>query len=187
MPLFTVDVDDLATLLSLEDIERVILVGHSDGGTISLYFAAQYPELVSGLVTIAAHIYIEEKMMQGIKEIYTSYLGDEKFQNGLARIHGENAGNVFNNWYNGWNVDQVTDWDMRDVLGGIKCPVLVVQGEDDEHATANHAIDLANNLPEAELWLVPGVGHMLPQDIPGQFNDRLIGFIESISVSQKQR
>ena len=187
IPSFTDDVDDLVSLILLEEIKDVILVGHSDGGTISLYFAAQYPELVRGLVIVAAHIYIEEKMIQGINNLYMSYLTDVRFQEGLSRIHGDNAGAVFDNWYNGWNVDQVINWDMRDDLDGIQCPVLVVQGEDDEHATAKHAIDLANCLQEAELWLIPGVGHLLPQRIPEQFNVKLIDFIERITGSQKQQ
>ena len=60
-----------------------------------------------------------------------------------------------------------SSWDMRPILRQIGCPTLVVQGEADEHATPQHARDIADGIPGAELWLVPGAGHMLPQENAG--------------------
>jgi len=66
---------------------------------------------------------------------------------------------------------------MRPLLSRIICPTLVVQGEDDEHATLQHAHDIAESIPGAELWLVPGAMHMLPQDLPEVFNQKLLEFL----------
>jgi 3-oxoadipate enol-lactonase len=68
-------------------------------------------------------------------------------------------------------------WDIRPRLRNIRCRVLVVQGLEDEHATPQHARDLAGAIPAAELWLVPGAGHMLPREQPEVFNPRLLGFL----------
>ena len=66
---------------------------------------------------------------------------------------------------------------MRPTINQIACPTLIVQGLDDEHATAQHARDIAAAIPGAELWLVPGAGHMLPQDFPEEFNQRMLKFL----------
>jgi pimeloyl-ACP methyl ester carboxylesterase len=66
---------------------------------------------------------------------------------------------------------------MRPLLGGITCPTLVIQGEQDEHASPQHARDIAAAIPGAGLWLLPGTGHMLPQEADECFNSRLIEFI----------
>ena len=66
---------------------------------------------------------------------------------------------------------------MRPLLAGISCPALVIQGEQDEHATPQHARDIAAAIPGAELWLLPGAGHMLPQEAAERFNPRLIEFL----------
>ena len=66
---------------------------------------------------------------------------------------------------------------MRPVINQIACPCLVVQGLEDEHATPQHARDMAAAIPDAELWLVPGAGHMLPQDFSEEFNQRMLKFL----------
>lgn len=177
MPYFEEDLEDLRLLLGHLGVSQASLVGHSDGGTIALYFAAQHGELVSRLVVVAAHIYIEPKMEMGIREIQRSYQESERFRRGLAHAHGEKATQVFQNWFEGWARPENLAWDMRPLLSGIACPVLVVQGVEDEHASLQHARDLANALPDAELWLLPSAGHMLPQENAEMFNAKLIAFL----------
>lgn len=179
MPYFEDDLADLASLLEYFKVERVSLVGHSDGGTIGLYFAAGHPERVVSLVTIAAHVHIEPKMIAGIEELKVIYETDSKFRKKLKRAHGEKWKGVFENWYNGWVREEILAWDMRPLLKNIRCPALVVQGSEDEHGTPEHAQDIALAIPGAELWLVPGAGHLLQQDEPEVFNPRLLAFLKS--------
>jgi len=106
-----------------------------------------------------------------------SFLSDERFRNGLRRAHGDKFEAVFDYWYSGWIRPENLGWDMRPVLNRIACPTLVVQGLEDEHATPQHARDLAAGIPGAELWLVPGARHMFPQEQPEMFNQRLLAFL----------
>jgi pimeloyl-ACP methyl ester carboxylesterase len=55
----------------------------------------------------------------------------------------------------------------------------VIQGEGDEHATPEHAVDIAENIPGAELWLVPGAKHMLPQEMAELFNQKVLSFLNN--------
>jgi pimeloyl-ACP methyl ester carboxylesterase len=66
---------------------------------------------------------------------------------------------------------------MRPLLGSITCPALIIQGEQDEHASPRHAQDIAEAIPGAKCWLLPGAGHMLPQDAAEAFNPQVIDFI----------
>ena len=176
-PGFEDDLDDLHRLLEIFDLPTVMLIGHSDGGTIALYYAMQYPEKVAALVTVAAHIYLEPKMEPGIQGIRQTFEGDPRFRDGLHRLHGDKFELVFFNWFDGWHTPKALAWDLRPHLPEIACPTLVIQGEDDEHATPQHAHDVAEGIPDAELWLVPGAKHMLPQDSPEVLNLKLLEFL----------
>jgi len=78
-----------ATLAAL-DIERPVLVGHSDGGSIALIHAGTYPEAVSGLVVLAPHAWVEEEALAGIRQRYDTVT---KFQ--LNRIDLQQCHNIF--------------------------------------------------------------------------------------------
>jgi pimeloyl-ACP methyl ester carboxylesterase len=177
MPFFNDDLKDLRAICDQLELKPVSLVGHSDGGTIALYFSALYPERVAALVVVAAHVYVEQKMESGILGVRTAYERDERFRAGLRRLHGEQAQQVFYNWFDGWRREENLNWDMRPQLGRITSPALVIQGLEDEHATPQHARDIVASIPKAELWLVPGARHMLPQEMPDEFNRRIISFI----------
>jgi pimeloyl-ACP methyl ester carboxylesterase len=177
MPYFADDILDLDALLVGLGAQPASLVGHSDGGTLALYYASQQPLRVLSLVVVAAHIYVEPKMDTGIQGVRQVFENDARFREGLRRVHGEKAEIVFRQWFEGWVKPENLAWDMRAVLGQIACPTLVVQGVEDEHATPQHARDTALAIPHASLWLLENAGHMLPQDRPDEFNARLLEFL----------
>ena len=178
LPYFEEDLSDLEVLLDSMSYEQVALIGHSDGGTISLYYAAQNLTRVACMVITAAHIYVEAKMIPGIQGIQQAFTHDALLRAGLQRLHGDKVDSVFQGWYQGWTKPEHLDWDMRPLLSRIACPTLVIQGREDEHATPKHAMEIASAIPTAELWLEPGAGHMLPQDIPEEFNKKVMHFLE---------
>ena len=182
IPDFLPDQADLLGILDYYGVRRAALVGHSDGGTLGLYFAASHPERVACLAVVAAHIYVESGMEAGIRSVRREFEKDPVFRAGLQRIHGEQFEAVFNRWYFGWLQPEHLTWDMRPALGGITCPVLVVQGLLDEHATPRHAEDLAAASSDARLWLVEGARHMFPQEQPELFNSQLVAFLRSCYV-----
>jgi pimeloyl-ACP methyl ester carboxylesterase len=177
LPNFASDLDDLGELLRKLGIRRLALVGHSDGGTIALYYAAQNPGQVSCLVTVAAHIYVEAKMEPGILEVKQAFEMDEHFRKGMQLAHGEKYEEVFHHWFDGWHRIESLSWDMRPVLSQIRCPALIVQGVEDEHASPQHAQDIAAGIPGAELWLIEGAHHMLPKENASTFNPRMVQFL----------
>ncbi len=179
VPAFRRDLDDLLSLLIQLEAPKAALIGHSDGGTIALYFAVQYPERVSCLILVAGHIYLEPKMKTGILGIKRSFETDEGFRKGMQSAHGEKSASVFHNWFDGWKRVESLGWDMRSILGQVSCPALVVQGTEDEHATPRHAMDIAASIAGADLWLLSGAKHMLPQENYLEFNPRVLQFLQA--------
>lgn len=186
MPNFKDDLADLEVILEKLGHRQASLVGHSDGGNIAMHYAASHPEQIACLVSVAAHIYIEQKMTSGIKRVKQRFEQDHRFQEQMYRVHGDNSEPLFWGWYNGWSNPAIMDWDMRLVTSQISCPTLVIQGIEDEHASPQHARDLADSIPAADLWLVPGADHMLPQNHPDEFNHRVLQFLERTLAVQTQ-
>jgi len=177
MPYFEEDLADLQAILDNLGVDQAALIGHSDGGKIAMYYAVNNPHRVTSLVIVSAHIYIEPKMSQGIQSVKSDFEQGSKFQKKMQRVHGDKTDALFQGWFNGWNNSEIQDWDMRPVINQIACPCLVVQGLEDEHATPQHARDMAAAIPNADLWLLPGAGHMLPQDFSEEFNQRMLKFL----------
>lgn len=170
------DTEEAIRLLDVLDIERAAFIGHSDGGSIALLLGSRYPERVTSLVVVGAHVYIESKMRAGLDQIEADArvppLGDV-----LTREHGERAEVVVADWINHWKGIDGKDFSLVADLGRVSCPALVIQGELDEHATPQHAIDIAAGTHDSELWLIPEVHHMPPHEIPEEFNRRVLAFL----------
>jgi len=180
-PDFEPDQADLAAVLDRVVGGPAALIGHSDGGTIALTCAARAPERVTRLVAVAAHAYVELKMRPGIAGIAARYDGDSRFREAFARRHGTKAEALARSWFAGWTTREAWAWDMRPELGAISCPTLVLQGFDDEHATAQHARDIADAIRGAELVLLPDAGHMLPQEATDAFLAHALAFLAPLS------
>lgn len=178
MPYFKDDLADLQAILDILEIPRAVLIGHSDGGKIAMHYTITNPNRVISLVIVSAHIYIEDKMNFGIKSVKHDFKHDHRFQAKMRRVHGEKSDALFWGWYNGWTRADILEWDMRPDIRQISCPTLVIQGIEDEHASSQHAQDIAAAIPHSELWLVPEAGHMLPQDHAEEFNQRVLEFIK---------
>lgn len=186
IPYFEDDLADLEFLLNRFNIQQAILIGHSDGGKIAMYYAARCPERVISLIVVSTHIYVEPKMSPGIQSVLKNFEDDLRFREKLRRVHGEKGEALFRSWYEGWMDSRNLGWDMRPILRQIACPALVIQGLEDEHATPRHARDIAAAIPGAELWLVPQAGHMLPQDFPEVFNPKMLDFLACTTQVQQQ-
>ncbi len=124
--------ETLPALLSHLGISNPILIGHSDGGTIALLYAGAYP--VRGLVTEAAHVFVEPESLDGVAAAKLAWR-DPRFRERLARYHGAGTAAMFDAWSNMWSAEWFRDWNIEDKLAAVACPLLVIQGRDDEYGT----------------------------------------------------
>jgi len=165
-------------LMDALEINQASLVGHSDGGSIAILMAAHAPERVQRMALVAAHVYVEPKMADGLRSIEEA-AQRPALQRALAREHGGQARQLLQAWLNGWRMHGRTTLDLERYLPLIECPTLVIQGLEDQHATQQHALDLAAKIQQSTLWLIPNVAHMPMSEVPQAFNQRLISFLGS--------
>jgi pimeloyl-ACP methyl ester carboxylesterase len=126
-------VEVLPRLLSLLGIRRPLLVGHSDGGSIALLYAAAFPHRPLGAVTMAAHVFVETETLAGIRQAVSLF--PRGLREKLIRYHGDNTDHVFAAWSDTWLAPWFADWNITADLPAIICPLLVIQGENDEYGT----------------------------------------------------
>ncbi len=115
-------------------IGKAILIGHSDGGSISLIHASMRPEGIRAVITEAAHVFVESITLEGIREAVNVYASTDLGKR-LARYHGDKTDHVFHGWADTWLSPEFRDWNIEDVLPGVRCPVLIIQGMDDPYGS----------------------------------------------------
>lgn len=149
----------LPALLAALGIERPVLLGHSDGGSIALLHAAAFPGRVRACITVAAHVLLEPATASALAAAGDAFATTDWRQK-LERHHGANTVTMFRGWNETWRRLAPRGWSMVDRLPAITCPVLAVQGLDDEHGTpAQVETIVAMVSGSAEAFLIPGCGH----------------------------
>ncbi|MBM3565985.1 MAG: alpha/beta hydrolase [Alphaproteobacteria bacterium] len=152
--------DVLPRLLRTLELEKVILVGHSDGGSIALIYGGggQAPAPL-GIVTLAAHVFNEDVCVASIRAAREAYL-DGDLRRRLERFHGANVDCAFRGWNGAWLDPGFMQWNLEEYLPPIAVPVLVIQGADDQYGTAAQyrAIQAGCGGP-TELLVVEQCGH----------------------------
>lgn len=125
----------LPKLLEKIGLNRGILVGHSDGGTIAAAYAGSVQDhRVRGLVLIEPHFFVEEFNLNSIRKITADYKTSD-LREKLARHHND-PDNAFLGWSGAWldpGFGRVLD--LQPELAHIRVPILIVKGENDPYAT----------------------------------------------------
>ena len=68
--------------------------------------------------------------------------------------------------------------DNRKILTSISCPTLVVCGEEDVLTPPEIHREMAENIPNARLELIPGCGHLTSLEAPERLNDLMLEWLE---------
>lgn len=150
-------VDVLPRVLDALDVPAPVLIGHSDGASIALaYAAAGFP--ASAIVLLAPHVFVEECTLAGVRAAVSAFRhGDLRAR--LARYHGDPDG-AFGGWSSMWLDPGFRDWNIGPSLSGVRVPVLVIQGEEDQYGTRAQVDAIARHCTgpvTVRLW--PGIGH----------------------------
>lgn len=111
----------------------IILVGHSDGGSIALLYAHQFPKKVQGIITMAAHVINEPETIAGIDPAVKAYEAGKL--KGLHKYHGNKTEKLFYAWADTWRSDEFKTWNICDEIGSEQIPGIFIQGADDQYGT----------------------------------------------------
>lgn len=132
----------LPALLARLGVERPVLIGHSDGGTIALLHASRHP--VAACIVMAPHIVIEEESIRSITQAREAFeRGDLRER--MARHH-QNVNCAFWQWNDIWLDPAFRAFDIRADCRSITAPVLAIQGENDPYGSLAQIDDI--DLPE---------------------------------------
>jgi pimeloyl-ACP methyl ester carboxylesterase len=153
-----------ALLAGLKVDEPIVPFGHSDGGSIALLYAARFPQRVRGLVALAPHILVEPVSIESITQARAAWAATDLKQR-LARYHDDVDG-AFRGWNDIWLHPEFEAWNIEAEIGAIACPVLAIQGLDDEYGTLAQIRGIARRVPGTRLLELPACGHSPHRDQP---------------------
>jgi len=158
----------LPALLAALDVDttrdKPWLFGHSDGGSIALLYAAKFAAHTAGAIVLAPHIVVEDLSVTSIAKTREAYLGTD-LRERLARYH-DDPDSAFWGWNDIWLHPPFRQWSIESEIGSIACPLLAVQGIDDEYGTLAQIRGIRRRVPQAELLELPQCGHSPHKDQP---------------------
>ena len=153
----------LPALFARCGVQRPLLVGHSDGGSIALLFAARFDPLA--IAIMAPHVFVEDVTIAGIRAARDAWERG-KMRAPLARVHDDPDGAFFG-WNDGWLDPAFRLWNIEAELPKIRCPVLAIQGYDDQYATMEQLDRIAAGLHSpCRLLKLADCGHAPQRDQP---------------------
>jgi len=151
--------------------EPPVLFGHSDGGTIALLYAAAHPDQVAGIVVAAPHIFVEDITLHGIRQAREAYLTTD-LRKRLSLYHTD-VDSAFYAWNDVWLSNDFRDFNIEAELASIQCPVIAVQGVDDEYGTAAQIDGIGEHVEHAIVRHLQACGHSPHKDQPEAVIDAL--------------
>jgi pimeloyl-ACP methyl ester carboxylesterase len=169
----------LPELLDALAIDWPILVGHSDGGSIALIFAGAGLRPIAGVVTLAAHVLVEDLSVASIAAARAAYATTD-LRAKLARYHAD-ADSAFLGWNRIWLAPEFRDWNIEEYLPRIACPVLALQGEDDEYGTMEQMRRIGAGVRDVELLALQDCRHSPQRDQPEAVIEAIARFVDRVA------
>lgn len=170
------------------DLPPFVLAGHSMGGAIAQTFALQYPHMLRGIVLVAtgARLRVHPDILQGIQEdmervgsLLVDWAYGQRATPDLKRQFLQQFTSVPQDvMYGDWAACDV--FDVRDRLSDIQVPALVIAGSMDKMTPEKYGRFMAERIPQADLAVIEGGGHMLMQEQPLLVTQTIRGFLDRL-------
>ena len=168
----------LPAVLGHFELEQAVLFGHSDGASIALIHAGAHSGTVRALVVEAPHVFVEPVSIEGITRIAADY-ETTNLRDRLTRYHGSNTDAMFRAWSDVWLSPEFRQWNIEEYLPAIACPVVVVQGEDDQYGTIRQVEAVVRQVGgPAESLVLPRCGHSPHSERSDEVLEAAARFIE---------
>lgn len=177
---------DMLTLMDALGVERFIVGGHSMGGAIAQQMALDAPQRVAGLVLVAtgARLRVTPQILERVLTDYEAVV-DFVLAHSFAPSADNSLRQVGRRILKAISPQVVYGdylacdrFDVMDRLPQIAAPALVIGGTADQMTPPKYLHYLAEHLPDAELHLIDGAGHMIMAERPAEVADTLRGWLE---------
>lgn len=186
-------------LFQVLGIRRPWLVGLSNGSAMSLELLAAHPEAFPGAVLTSAMPRFDFAM--GLKaehwarclevggplmqfDAVAPFLWGDTFleaRHGVLRAYHQVVTGADRPQHG--NLHQIRGtlgWDIRDRLGQIQAPVLLLSGAEDLLTPPWKCLETAKGIPHSRFEVVPGIGHAYPVEHPKAFVARVRAFVDEV-------
>ena len=166
----------LHALLHERGVDKPMLIGHSDGGTIALLHAARFA--VEGCVVMAPHLMVEDMTLSAIEAAKKAFEEGDLRQK-LSRYHAD-VDCAFWQWNDVWLSQAFRSFDIREECKAITAPVLALQGADDAYGSLRH-LDELHTAGTVERHVLPDCGHSPNKDQAQKSLDLVVGFLKGLA------
>ena len=191
--------DDLLRLLDDEGIERAVIGGLSMGGYVAMAFARRHPERLAGLLLADTKATADndrartnrERIAQAVlARDSVRILAEEKLEETLLGPAPMPELTAYVRELIAEAPPQAVAWAQRamaarpdslDVLAGLDVPAAVIVGEMDTMTPLAEAQLMADALPDAELTVIPSVGHLSSLEAPETFNGAVRALLRRVA------
>jgi pimeloyl-ACP methyl ester carboxylesterase len=168
----------LPDLLAQLQIENPILIGHSDGASIAIIYAGVHNH-VRGLVLLAPHVFVEDLSVASIADAKVQF-ETTNLPEKLARHHRD-AAKTFWGWNEIWLHPEFRNWNIEECLPRIACPVLVIQGVDDQYGTMAQVEAIRRQVAgEVEVVALENCRHSPQRDQPEATLEAIRKFVSRV-------
>ena len=166
----------LPALLAASKIENPVLVGHSDGASIALIYAGSPGHPVRGVAVMAPHVFVEPICVESIRKASVAFATTALAQR-LGKYHRDPV-KTFRLWADAWLDPEFLAWNIEEYLPGIACPVLAIQGRDDEYGTMEQLARIKRGVRgPCELLELDACGHAPFRDQPQAALEAITRFV----------
>ncbi len=197
---------ELATgLMSELGLDKAVLVGNSAGGATALQIALEHPERVQALILVDAAVYEGGGPPPFLKMLFRTPQGRRlgpllvrsfpKWGMKIGQMAWHDPSKLTPEGWEGYRKPMMVDnWDralfemfaadnsndLPQHLAEIKMPVLVITGDDDRIVPTAHSVRLSQELPNANLVVIPQCGHVPHEECPQAFLEAVNEFLNSL-------
>lgn len=172
--------DVLPALLTALEVEKPFLVGHSDGGSIALLYAMRFEP--RAIAVMAPHVFVEDVTLDGVRVTREAWDAGG-LRERLARVHDDPDG-AFLGWNDAWLDPGFRHWNIEAELGAIRCPVLAIQGIDDQYGTMEQLDRIARGVrTPCTLLKLEQCGHSPQRDQPQAVIDAIAKLYEAATAT----
>jgi pimeloyl-ACP methyl ester carboxylesterase len=169
----------LPQVLSQLGIVRPVLIGHSDGGSIALIYAGSHAGPITGVVSMAAHVFVEDLTVTSIAQARETFLTTDLGQR-MARYHRD-AAHTFWGWNDIWLLPAFKHWNIEAFVPKIDVPILVIQGNDDEYGTKAQCDSIAQHAKvPCEVLMLDQCRHSPHRDQPAAVIAAISRFVATL-------
>jgi len=176
--------DDVAAFVRAMGYDRAHIIGHSNGGNVALVTLMEHPEIVQTCIPQAANAYVTRYLIEREPKVFDpDRVAREvpKWRAEMIQLHGEVNGQEYWRellWLTMKEIISEPNYSPSD-LARVEKPTLVIMGAEDKvNAPDEHAQYIANNIPNAELWIPEKTGHNVHLERREEWLAKVLDFLE---------